>query len=71
MIDASFVDVPGQHNTRSENQRIKDGQIPDGWEQKPAFHRQKDTDARHTQKSGERHYGYKNHIKGGLATKLI
>ncbi|MES2708319.1 MAG: transposase [Verrucomicrobiota bacterium] len=71
VIDASFVDVPRQHNTRSENQRIKEGQIPDGWEQKPAFHRQKDTDARHTQKSGERHYGYKNHVKGDLETKLI
>lgn len=71
VIDASFVDVPRQHNSRSENERIKDGQIPDGWDQKPAFQRQKDTDARHTQKNGERHYGYKNHIKGDLETKLI
>ncbi|MDB6132923.1 MAG: family transposase [Verrucomicrobiales bacterium] len=71
VIDASFVDVPRQHNSRSENQQIKDGQIPDGWEQKPAFHRQKDTGARHTQKNGERHYDYKNHAKGGLETKLI
>ncbi|RYY58115.1 MAG: IS5 family transposase [Chitinophagaceae bacterium] len=71
MIDARFVDVPRQRNTRQENQQIKDGQMSDGWEQKSALHRQKDTDARQTRRRDERHCGYKNYVTGDLVTKLI
>lgn len=71
VIDASFVDVRRQHNGRAENERIKNGRTPDGWGERPAFARRKDVDARHTQKNGERHYGYKNHVKADLESKLI
>ena len=52
MIDATFVEVPRQRNTREENAQIKAGEIPEAWD-KPeakAKRRQKDTEARKTQK---------------------
>lgn len=69
IVDASFVDVPRQHNTREENKEIKAGGEPGGWEDKKRSH--KDTDARWTKKGGERHFGYKNHAKVARTTKLI
>ncbi|NQV85054.1 MAG: IS5 family transposase, partial [Rhodospirillales bacterium] len=62
IIDASIVSVPTQHNKRDENAKIKAGETPEGWADKPAKFRQKDTDARWTKKHGKSHYGYKNHI---------
>ncbi len=73
MIDATFVEVPKQRNTREENAQIKEGQIPEAWD-KPeaqAKRRQKDTDARWTKKNDEKHYGYKNHINADAGNKLI
>jgi IS5 family transposase len=73
MIDATFVEVPKQRNTREENARIKEGQVPEMWD-KPeaqAKHRQKDTDARWTKKNDEKHYGYKNHVNADAGNKLI
>lgn len=73
MIDATFVEVPRQRNTREENDQIKKDETPAGW-QKPeskAKMRQKDVDARWTKKNEEKHYGYKNHINADQATKLI
>ena len=29
MVDASFVDVPGQRNSRENNKEIKEGGIPE------------------------------------------
>lgn len=46
MIDASIVPVSRQRNTRDENAAIKAGETPEGWADKPAKRRQKDTDAR-------------------------
>lgn len=60
MIDATFVEVPKQRNTRDENALIKEGKTPEDWD-KPeaqAKRRQKDTDARWTKKNDEKHYGY-------------
>jgi IS5 family transposase len=72
MIDASFVEVPRQRNTREENAAIKDGREPEGWHQKsPQFKAQKDMDARWTKKNGISHYGYKNHVKVDSKSKLI
>lgn len=76
IIDASFVDVPRQRNTRDENKDIKEGAIPlsfakedkRGNKSKLA---QKDTDARWTKKNDERHYGYKDHINADDKTKII
>ena len=71
-VDASFVDVARQRNNRKENAAIKQGELPEGWEDHNA-HRlaQKDLDARWTKKNNETHYGYKNHIKMDNETKLV
>jgi hypothetical protein len=45
ILDASIVPVPRNHNTREENAAIKDGEKPEGWENKPAKRSQKDVDA--------------------------
>jgi IS5 family transposase len=72
IVDATFVDVPRQRNSRDENRDIKEGRTPPGWKQDPpARLRQKDTDARWGYKGTERHFGYKNHIKIDQRTKLI
>ena len=41
IIDASIVSIPTQHNTRDENAKIKVGETPQGWMDKPAKFRQK------------------------------
>jgi IS5 family transposase len=68
MVDASFAKVPVQRNTPEENDQIKGGKTPD-WEENKK--RQKDTDATWTKKGGQSHYGYKQHIKADLKSKLI
>ena len=52
IIDASFVEVPRQRNTREENEMIKAGKIPEEWEDSENVNklRQKDTDARWAKK---------------------
>jgi IS5 family transposase len=69
IIDASIVEVPRQRNTREENQRIKQGGLPEDWDE--AKKRQKDTDASWVKKNGKTHYGYKNHICVDIKHKLI
>jgi IS5 family transposase len=71
LMDASFVEVPRQRNTRTENKTIKGGKVPTEWEDKPNKKRQKDTDARWTKKNGETYYGYKDHLKVDNKYKLI
>ena len=71
IVDASFVDVPKQRNTREENQQIKAGEVPQRFEDKPNVGAQKDTDARWTKKNDETHFGYKNHVAVDNAHKLI
>lgn len=71
ILDASIVPVPRNHNTRKENAAIKDGEVPEGWENKPAKRSQKDVDARWTKKHGKSHYGYKNHVNVDRKHKLI
>jgi transposase, IS5 family len=71
IIDASIVAAPKQRNNREENARIKAGETPLDWRDKPAKHRQKDTDARWTKKHGKSDYGYKNHINVDRRHKLV
>ena len=63
IVDASFIKVPIQRNTRQENKEIKEGNVPEQWNENPHKMAQKDTDARWTKKNGRNYYGYKNHIK--------
>lgn len=69
IVDASFVNVPRQRNTREENDQIKEGIEQEDWNSSKA--RQKDIDARWTKKNNETHFGYKDHIKADVKTKLI
>ena len=71
IIDASIVPVPIQRNTREENASIKQGKVPETWEDKPHKLRRKDTDARWTKKNGASYFGYKNHINADRKHKLI
>lgn len=71
IVDASFVEVPRQRNTRDENEDIRSGEIPEGWEENPEKLRQKDVDARWTKKHGRSYFGYKNHAKVDRKSKLI
>jgi len=73
LIDATFVDVPRQRNTREENKTIKEGKVPEHWETPENINKleQKDTDARWTKKGNELHYGYKDHVKVDKESKII
>lgn len=69
IVDASFVEAPKQRNNRDENKQIKNEEVPNDWSENKL--RQKDIDARWATKGGQRHYGYKNHIKIDRKSKLI
>jgi len=73
IVDATFVDVPRQRNTKKENEEIKEGKIPEEWEKDENRNKleQKDVDARWAVKNKEKHYGYKNHIKIDKKSKII
>ncbi len=71
IVDASFVEVPKQRNSRDENKQIKDGEIPATWKENENKLEQKDTDARWTKKNGVSFYGYKNHVKCEQTNKFI
>ena len=71
IIDASFVDVPRQRNSREENKEIKLGKVPESFEENGNRLRQKDVEARWSKKGKEVHYGYKDHVKVDRVTKLI
>ena len=71
IVDATFVDAPLQRNSRDENKKIKEGEVPEEWKSEPHKMSQKDTDARWTKKGDEKHYGYKDHVKVDADSKLI
>ena len=86
LVDASIVAAPKQRNTRAEKQAIRDGRVPETWQDKPARLRQKDRDARWTVKTtkarpreGETplvdlaipEFGYQNHIGADRRHRLI
>lgn len=73
IIDATFSEVPKQHNTPDEKKALKEGKVPEEWKKPENKHKlsQKDTDAKYTQKRAEFFYGYKNHIKVDADSKLI
>lgn len=71
ILDASIVPVPRNHNRRDENKAIKNGEVPEGWADKPAKRSQKDVEARWTKKHGKSHYGYKNHVNVDRQHKLV
>jgi IS5 family transposase len=52
IVDATLIPVPKQRNTRTENQTIKQGDVPSEWQEQPHKMAQKDIDARWTKKNG-------------------
>ena len=71
LVDASFTIAPRQRNTREENEKIKNGDGDDLWNDEPHKKCHKDIDARWTQKNKETFYGYKNHAKVDTKSKFI
>lgn len=86
LMDATIVPAPRQRNTDDEKQAIKEGRIPEAWEEKPAKLRQKDRDARWTVKFSKAKprddgsvprdlaipaFGYKNHVSTDRRHGLI
>jgi IS5 family transposase len=71
IIDASFAEVPRQHNKREKNEQIKVGKGDELWNENPYKKRQKDIDARWTAKGGGDYFGYKDHTKIDDKSKLI
>jgi transposase, IS5 family len=86
LVDASLVSAPKQRNTRAEKQAIKEGRVPEDWQDQPAKLRQKDRDARWNVKTtkakpraGETpmidlaipEFGYQNHISADRRHRLI
>jgi IS5 family transposase len=59
IADAAFADAPRQRNSREENKTIKEGGVPEEWEQEANRNkrRQKDTDVRRAKKNNEAHTG--------------
>ncbi len=70
IVDASFVEVPRQRNTREENADIKKRATPLSFKNRNK-RSQKDIDAGWTTKGGQRYYGYKDHINADEKTKII
>lgn len=71
LVDASFVEVPRQRNSREENAEVKAGTTPQEWKETPNKLAQKDVDARWTKKNNVSYYGYKNHAKVDSKSKLV
>ncbi len=63
--------MPKQRNGRDENDAIKAGKTPEGWQEQPAKYQQKDKDARWTKKHGKSNFGYKNHVNADAKHKII
>lgn len=71
IVDATLMPVPKQRNTRSENEQLKQGEVPSDWSEQPRKLSQKDVDARWTKKQGVSHYGYKNHVNRDVGFGFI
>lgn len=71
IVDASIVSAPKQRNSRSDNDKIKQGKVPESFTNNAYRLRQKDCDARWTVKNGQHYYGYKSHINVDMKHKLI
>ncbi len=69
IVDASIIQAPKQRNSRDDNKKIKNGEVPEGWSKNKK--RQKDVNARWTKKNSKTYYGYKNHVNVDVKHKFI
>ena len=71
MMEASFVEVPRQRNSREEHEEIQQGKVPESFQQNENRREQQDVAARWAKKGEDVHDGYKKHGKADRTTKLI
>ena len=71
IVNASFVEVSRQRNTKEQNEMINTGEVPSDWTKAPSKLCQKDPDARWTKKNNETYYGYKNHPRADAESVII
>jgi len=73
IVDATFIEAPKRKNTKEQRETLKSGEIPAEWcdADHPQKLMQRDTDATWAKKGNESHFGYKNHPKVDLDSKLI
>ena len=71
VVDASFVSVPRQRKSRSENEAIKQDETPEYWYSSEAMRQQKDAYVWWTKKNTENQDAYKNRVSVNDQQKLI
>lgn len=73
IVDATFIEAPKRKNTKEQREQLKNGEIPEEWDDKehPQKLMQRDTDATWTVKNREAHFGYKDTVKADLESKII
>ena len=71
IVDASFIEVPIQRNSKEENAMLSKGEIPASLQENEDSFAQKDTDARWTKKGNVAYFGYKNHVKVDSKSKFV
>jgi IS5 family transposase len=73
IVDASFIEAPKRKNTKEQREVLKNGEIPEEWNdpKTPQKLLQRDTDATWALKGDEAHFGYKDTIKVDLDSKII
>lgn len=71
IVDASFIEIPRQRNSREDNTMIKKGETPEKFLENEHKLAQKDLNARWTKKNNVNYYGYKNHVKVDSKSKII
>jgi len=73
IVDATFMEAPKRKNTKEQREKLNSGEIPEEWDdpEHPQKLMQRDTDAAWAKKGNESHFGYKDHTKVDLDSKLI
>jgi len=69
VIDFEIFRIELKNNMLKHERKSKEGDTL--WNEQPYKKRQKDIDARWTEKNGEKYYGYKDHAKIDTKSKLI
>lgn len=73
IVDASFIEAPKRRNTKEQRETLKEGGIPEEWNdpEHPQKLMQRDTDATWTKKGNDSYFGYKDNVKVDLDSKII
>jgi IS5 family transposase len=71
IVDASFIEAPKRKTTKEQREKLKNGEVPKEWTDRPQQIMQRDLDATWAKKGNEAHFGYKDNIKVDLDSKLI